>query len=126
MKKLSLFFAISIVSANAENYACMGTEPFWNLNVSEAEGSIVFFSPTNPEGVEFPYVAPLQAQGFVDNFVQLYVAPSSAKHKMPTLTIIKNDKCTDGMTESVYGYEAVVYDGSDSVLYGCCTTASKR
>lgn len=82
------------------DYWCSGTEPFWQLEISEKEGLIDFYNASEQEMLHFPYARPA-----ISNGVQVY----SVQNGNSNLEIkIKNEKGSDGMSERSYSHKAIV------------------
>lgn len=74
---------------------CSGTEPFWSLQISEAEGGIFFKDVGAEEGYAFKWVAP-KTDG-----------KSTWTYETDGLKVtIKKGDCSDGMSEIQYRYQA--------------------
>lgn len=86
---------------------CSGTEPFWSMQISKAEGSIFFKNMGNETGQAFPWKAP-ETDG-----------KTSWKYETGELHVtIKKSPCTDGMSELTYNYSVEVQCNGDT-FRGC-------
>ncbi|MEC4817390.1 MAG: hypothetical protein SAK29_29570 [Scytonema sp. PMC 1069.18] len=99
-------------TANNEVFNVVGTEPFWNVNVSKR--GIVYSSPEVKKQT-FPYVKPLKAEGRPEDLVRVYQLKG---RNNSTLIIKKVNSCSDGMSDKNYPYSATLILGNQ-VLEGC-------
>ena len=93
---------------------CAGSEPFWLLEI-ESQDSIRFTATdfTRPMSVSEVTQA--------TNNDTTVVAISSLTSSSSNMAVIRNSQCTDGKTESKYGWSADVITQSPVKLYsGCC------
>lgn len=121
MKTLLLLLMMSVsVPAMAIDYHCSGTEPFWGLG-------------TNGDQVTYEYFGEEEIKRTEKIQSKKYMAarPESVgvvlKTKRATATILANDKCSDGMSDTVYSH-AIVLDIKvlPMALEGCCIVAPKK
>lgn len=93
---------------------CSGTEPFWSLQISEAEGGIFFKNIANETGAQFAWVEPKTDN--VSSWVYETNDASGSENRLKI--VIKKEKCNDGMSEIEYGYSAeITMNGTN--LRGC-------
>lgn len=112
--KILLLVASFVFSSQilASNKTCFGTEPFWNMKVSESHVSFNDFSSEADEVSEI--ISKDSAAGTGLDFVTVI------KTEEKVITTIQNS-CNDGMSDEIYPFEVVVTDNeSGLVLYGCC------
>lgn len=102
------------LTAKNPNNACLGwefwasgTEPFWSLQISEAEGKLFFKDIGEEQGQAFTWKAP-NTDG-----KSLWTYESG-----DLKAVIKKGKCSDGMSELEYHYSVEVSIG-DRKLRGC-------
>jgi uncharacterized membrane protein len=95
-----------------EVFNVVGTEPFWNVNVSKR--GIVYSSPEVKKQT-FPYVKPLKAEGRPEDLVRVYQLKGRGNN---TLIIKKVNSCSDGMSDKNYPYSATLILGNQ-VFEGC-------
>ncbi|MCW3085322.1 MAG: hypothetical protein JWP12_2688 [Bacteroidetes bacterium] len=82
------------------DYWCTGTEPFWQLQISEKENLIDFYDPNVQTTLHFSYSQPQIING---------TTIFSAKNATGTISVkIKNEKCSDGMSDIEYSCKAEV------------------
>jgi uncharacterized membrane protein len=81
---------------------CLGTEPFWDLQISEAEQGIFYQDAGAESGLIFPWVAPT-----VRGNTWTYQTPSRDGKRQLRLTI-KKEACSDGMSDTPYRYSATL------------------
>ncbi len=84
------------------NYWCMGTEPFWQLQVSEKENLIDFYDPMASKFYHFPF---FKAETIGNNTI--YTAEDKSAGSKIKITITK-ENCSDGMSEHIYNYKSEV------------------
>ena len=90
---------------------CHGTEPFWSLQISEAEGGIFLKNMADEAGAQYTWTEP-QTDGSTSWVYQ-------TDNGSDPLTIrIKKAPCSDGMSEMEYQYSVQVVSG-DRKLSGC-------
>ena len=94
------------------DYWCSGTEPFWQLQISEKENLIDFYDPMAQTTLHFSYSKPQVLNG---------TTIFSAKNSSGLISIkISNEKCSDGMSDKQYSCKAqVVIDKNE--YRGCAT-----
>ncbi len=80
-------------------FIALGNEPFWSLEIIPAEKRIVFKDVGVEKVTEFIY-----APAKVANGVYLYEATSPSNDKL--VAIIRQEKCSDGMSDRQYKYAA--------------------
>jgi len=86
---------------------CSGTEPFWSLQISEAEGGIFFKNMGDETGQAFTWKAP-QTDG-----------KSSWLYETEGLRItIKKGPCSDGMSDMEYNYSVEIQRNGET-FRGC-------
>lgn len=90
---------------------CHGTEPFWSLQISEAEGGIFFKNMADETGTQYAWTEPR----FTDNTSWVYETYDGDK---PLQITIKKEKCNDDMSDLEYGYSAEIRMGG-KILRGC-------
>jgi uncharacterized membrane protein len=90
---------------------CHGTEPFWSLQISEAEGGIFFKNMADETGIQYAWTEP-HTDG-----VTSWVYEANGDER-PLKIVIKKTKCSDGMSDIEYGYSAEITIGSNT-LRGC-------
>lgn len=103
---------VSQSPAKVENFVAFGTEPFWSVTVNR--NGIVYSSPEVSKRT-YPYVAPIKAEGRPIDVVRVYRLNGQPNG---TLIIKKTDSCSDGMSDNVYPYEAILILGNQ-VMEGC-------
>lgn len=109
---------IKAVQKNSRNtcipydYWCTGTEPFWQLQISQKENLIDFYDPMQQKTTHFSYSSP-ELNGDIAKYI------SSDKENKISVTI-KKEKC-NGATDNQYDYSAeVVLNGKKYA--GCASS----
>ena len=90
-----------------KHFQALGTEPFWSVEV--LPGRLRYMSPEQLDGITFAAT--------VTSFGSGYRYAGTMAGAPATLTIAPG-KCSDGMSETVYGYTAALTIG-DQALHGC-------
>lgn len=98
---------------------CHGTEPFWGLSISREEISFtgIFDSELQRSMKEITLHS---AAGRQEEYLAMYHGPTVEDESQTMNVIVKTEACTDGMSDQVYDYSAVVLLGSQ-VFVGCCS-----
>ena len=94
---------------------CIGTEPFWSLEIDPQAGETRY---RTPEG-EGPRVAPLATV-----WPGLPWAPSAAVGLEEGLAVMQPQECSDGMSDRRYGIAVDIFrsgPGGAERLSGCCS-----
>jgi len=94
------------------DFWCKGNEPFWQLQISEKENLIDFYDPMQQLTTHFIYQKPEMKNGTTQ-----YIS-KDGNSQNNIIVKIKNEKCSDGMSEKEYSYRAeVILNGKK--LNGC-------
>jgi uncharacterized membrane protein len=96
---------------SSEEFIVVGNEPFWNVSVNKKE---IIYKSADRKQQDFPYVAPLTAQGRPIDKVRVY----RFKGEKNILILNKVGNCNDTMSEKIYPYSATLIMGNQ-VLEGC-------
>lgn len=121
MKTLLLLLTMfASTSAMAIDYHCSGTEPFWGLGTNGNQLTYEYFGEEEIKRTEKITSKKLMA-----------ARPESfgavLKTKNVTATIISNDQCSDGMSDTVYSHSIVLdIRNLPMALEGCCMEAPKK
>lgn len=92
-------------------FIALGNEPFWAVDIMPAEQQIILKDVGTDTVYQFPY-QPANIGGGVHRFE----TSNGAKDKL--IVVIREEKCSDGMSDRVYNYSAeVVINGR--TLKGC-------
>lgn len=118
------FMANEVIAAEQKNqkntccaydYWCLGNEPFWNVQVSEKENLIDFFSPLEEKQYHFVYTKPEEK-----GKSKIYTSENTVDGHKIKVTITTGN-CSDGMSEREYPYSSkVVLDGT--TYTGCAVS----
>ncbi len=95
------------------DFWCNGTEPFWGLRISEAEGGFFFKDIGQEEGAFFAWAAP-ETDG----------ATSWTYQSGALKVVISKSPCSDGMSDLEYSYTAEVTLG-ERELKGCAVRSGE-
>jgi uncharacterized membrane protein len=92
-------------------FIALGTEPFWSVDIVPTEHQIVLKDLGENKVYQFPY-QPANIGGGVHRFE----ASNGAKDRL--VVVIREEPCSDGMSDNTYQYSAeVVINGR--TLKGC-------
>ncbi len=92
------------------DFWCIGTEPFWNIQISKIENLIDFYDPMEQKNYHFEYSDPKNEKNRI-----VY----TAKNKTDKIQItIKTEACSDGMSERTYQHAAEINLNGNS-FKGC-------
>ena len=115
---LALSATLLAAPAFAANlYACGGTEPFWDADISNNSVMINFVGEEPTTYLIKQRTYPMGTPETFGEVIQA-VAPNGAK---ASITIRKDDKCNDGMSEQTYTHEIWFLKG-DKLVVGCCNS----
>jgi uncharacterized membrane protein len=92
------------------DFWCLGTEPFWTIQISQKENLIDFYDPMEQKTYHFEYIKPtLEKNNIIYN----------TKNKSDNIGIqIKNEPCSDGMSERTYNH-SVIINFNGNTFKGC-------
>lgn len=92
------------IAVRLDTARCFGTEPFWDVNISEKNGTIVFNNIGEEALHTLPYVKPK-----IEGEQAIYEAIEGKNTLKITL---KSEKCSDGMSDIQHKYSSeVVFNG---------------
>lgn len=94
---------------------CIGTEPFWTLEIDPAAGSTRFSTPEAPDPAAKPIIGLWPAQPW---------ARSAAVGLTDGLAVLTGAECSDGMSDRSYGIAVDIFrtlSGREIRLAGCCS-----
>ena len=121
MRALLILTLVSFISASAQaallpNLQCVGTEPFWGIT-TEDTGILTLNDPMSEKEQIYTQVSLKNADGTTADFAFQIEAHNQAQSVLK-LNVLKST-CSDGMSEEVYPYTALV-DVEGRILFGCC------
>jgi uncharacterized membrane protein len=99
---------------------CHGTEPFWGLQISEAEGGIFLKNIADETGTQYPWDKP-KTDGATFWTYETSLSPGS---KEMLKIVIKKEKCSNGMSDIEYNYSVAVTRGEET-LRGCAVRSGE-
>jgi uncharacterized membrane protein len=105
-------------SSKIEEFNVVGTEPFWNINISR-KGIVYQAMGEKPQ--KFAYSAPLSAQARPVDKVRVYRFGWKNNN---ILMLNKVGNCSDGMSDKKYPYAAILMMGN-RVVEGCAEKKSQ-
>ena len=118
IKKLTfLLMAFASINSFASdlNLTCVGTEPFWEINISSGKQMRLIFAGAS--GKDFNIIENTSAEGTSGDYA-IQLRGISAQSDLIKLNIIKSE-CNDGMSERIYPFNVLV-EQQNQILYGCC------
>jgi len=111
------FFASLGAQAESKTLNCIGTEPFFSVEINVEEAKMTYTDPVE-HGHAHSIVGPLQAAGVQDDVVMVF----KCKSMDVSATLLSEKlagKCSDRMSEAEHTYHLIYRDGQ-LVKYGCC------
>lgn len=95
-----------------DGFRCLGTEPFWTVEVDRAGGQVRF---SQPDGAESRALAAILDSGVFRDPSRAVLAEDLTLVATPAL-------CSDGMSDRLFGLRAtlILRDGQPRMLSGCC------
>jgi len=84
----------------AYDYWCMGTEPFWTIQISKKENLIDFYEPMEQKTYHFKYNEPVVEKNGI-----IYKSKNNSNQIRIQL---KNEPCSDGMSEKNFIHSAEI------------------
>jgi uncharacterized membrane protein len=126
MKRPTWFFLLSTcvsicaTPAWADPFKCGGTEPFWDLSISDRE--ISYESSSLASSFKLEPTAPESARGAAADYVLVYRTRIVGVRDEPVTLVLQKSlesKCSDGMSETRFPFY-VVFITRRNVLTGCC------
>lgn len=112
---LCLFPALSNAGITPQLH-CVGTEPFWGI-ITDAKGFLSMSNPNSNSKKFYSKTSVTNAHGIAEGFAFQIKAQNWLKNTLK-LNVVKT-KCSDGMSDTVYPYTALVDVGGE-IYYGCC------
>lgn len=116
---LIFLFAAQIACAEKHPafFHCAGTQPLWSLNLNEKTFS---FHVAHATDTLFDLVAPHPAEGMALSFLRVYQTTAATDHEPATILVKDSPEgCTDGKTQDLHGYEALIIFNHKTFV-GCC------
>jgi uncharacterized membrane protein len=112
-----------VAGAQAENFTCSGTEPFWQLTINDKtillqDGNKV----TGQSKLTLKSVKPRNAAGAPPSAVQVFEATADGRGATAmTIVVQKREetKCSNGMSDPIYPYDVIVVTPR-VIFMGCC------
>ncbi|MCK5813338.1 MAG: hypothetical protein KAH03_03730 [Cocleimonas sp.] len=100
-------------SIHQKLFSCIGTEPFWNMNIYANKVDV-----NTLDGVKF--TVPVVFHGKAMNSPAGTVIINAASAQRSVVVMTEKQHCNDGMSESNYRYKARVLMDGNSAYSGCC------
>ncbi len=86
---------------------CSGTEPFWDLEISQAGAGLFYQDIGQQQGTKYAWAVPK-----IEGDTWTYEAPATEGH--PAIkVVIKKEKANNGMSEQVYNYSSELTIGNE-------------
>jgi heat shock protein HslJ len=104
----------AIVPAQAGNYACSGTEPFWSMTLGGKAST--FEAPDGKQKLRI--IGTRAGQNVSRDYVEVFSARLGSKGRAVTI-VVRGDSCSDGMSDTGFSHSATVLM-PDGVYVGCC------
>ncbi len=87
---------------------CSGTEPFWDLEISQAEGGLFYQDIGREQGAKYAWSAPK-----IGGNTWIYEAPALSSTQPAMRVVIKKEAANNGMSDVVYNYSAELTVGAE-------------
>lgn len=78
---------------------CHGNEPFWDLEISQAEGGLFYQDASRENGAKYAWAAPK-----ISKSTWTYRAPAPAAGESALQVVIRKEPANDGMSDLTYNY----------------------
>lgn len=114
--KLLIGLAVSFICSSAfaaanNELACFGTEPFWDLSLSDSSGEFKGVSPG--EKANYKVVKVGTAFGTSPEYMRVF------HDNRGPFAVVTLKECSDGMSENVHSHEVKLFTSQGSYT-GCC------
>ena len=96
---------------------CHGTEPFWSLTLDGKK--ITFENHGTETSLSINQPNPKSANGRSAEYLAMYQGRTLETPSRFLNVIIRNQSCSDGMSDETYPYSVLVLSGND-LFDGCC------
>lgn len=93
---------------------CLGTEPFWNMVITERDIKVDMLD--GPK-----YSVPVRLRQTSANNTTIAVIAGENTQQQTQAFLQKTGKCSDGMSDNVYPFSITALLNKSRVLSGCCT-----
>ena len=87
---------------------CSGTEPFWDLEISQAENGMFYQDVGRQQGAKYAWTA-----AKVNGDIWIYEAPAISENQPALRVVIKKEPARNGMSDIVYNYSAELSIGNE-------------
>ncbi|HMX41918.1 MAG TPA: hypothetical protein PKD78_16390 [Saprospiraceae bacterium] len=105
------------------DFWCSGTEPFWSLQISAAEGGIFLKNMADERGSAYVWSAP--TTDGKNSWVYRAAPKNAADASAPIQVTVRRQPCSDGMSDLRFDYTSEVKIGA-TVLRGCAVRYGER
>jgi len=113
-----LFHHLAFSAEAKTNFKCHGTEPYWSLDIKDKAVSL---SEMGQQKIALDRACSTNAEGMSKDFMRIYRSHIGKDNKCVVILIKDNPEgCTDGMSDKVYGHDAIVILPS-KIFVGCCS-----
>lgn len=92
---------------------CGGTEPFWGIDVTNAQAT---FSPAGGEKLSLP----IKFRSASKNNPTIAAVDARNQSRNITMFLQKVESCSDGMSDVAYPFSVTAIINNDTVYSGCC------
>ncbi len=107
MRKMIAFIAFTILTSTHAEFRCFGTEPFWNLTITN--NTVTFYGYATPVTETI--------RGMFSSSEKILVRTDTK-----SAAITKTDQCNDGMSEAIYDFDITLTGTEYGSVVGCCFT----
>ena len=121
---LSVFASQALASGASSVSACFGTEPFWSLKLSDK--ALQFkLSGDDSETKTIAKTTARSASGRSSDWLALFQGQTKEKAGRFMNVIVKQQECSDGMSDELHPYSVEVLSGT-SLYTGCCRSSEAQ
>lgn len=114
---------LSPIIADAADFTCTGTEPFWKLEIKDS--SVLLQDGNKISGqskLALKSVKPRSAEGVSADMIRVYEATSNERNARPMTIVVQKreeSKCSNGLSDPIFLYDVIVVT-QRVIFVGCC------
>jgi len=98
-------------------FTITGAEPFWSMEI--ASKTVLFRSLAKGDTLYFNYAPPISASGRTAEYIRFYEFKNDDQKVLVSMRKRDTCKCSDGMSDNEYPYEALLYFSNGEGYEGC-------
>ncbi|WP_221075576.1 hypothetical protein [Agarivorans aestuarii] len=104
---------MGVASSSATQLQCLGTEPFWGLDV---EDGVIKYSDIDDNITMFELKEKLASINHTNRWI---IQGADSKEGKITISLNKTEQCSDDMSDFAYEYDVTFVMG-EKAFSGCC------